>query len=93
MEYWKLEKVIYDLADKYKGDDIPRCIAWPVVRIFSYLMMGIQAHYDTNDGFIIRDIAANAMQNRRERLQLVMEGFVSGNMPSNEVFNYRNPLL
>ncbi|WP_423055380.1 Imm41 family immunity protein, partial [Aeromonas salmonicida] len=38
-EYWKLDNAIYDLAIKYGDDDcIPREIAGPIARIFSYLM-------------------------------------------------------
>lgn len=92
-EYWKLDKAIYQLAEKHNGKDIPRSIAWPIMRIFSYLMMSIQAHDDSNDGFKILNVDSDSLFNWRERFQLVVEGFFSGKMPANDIFEYQNPLL
>jgi hypothetical protein len=92
-EYWKLDKEIYELAKKYSGQEIPRNIAWPLTRIFSYTMMSIQGHYSPNDGFEIENLDMDGMFNFRERFQLVVEGFFKGEMPKNLNFDMVNPLI
>lgn len=93
MEYWKLDKEIFDLSVLYCSENIPREIAWPLTRIFSYIMMSIQAHYNPNDGFQVENLDDLQMFEFRERLQLVIEGFFKGKMPKNKDFDLVNPLL
>ncbi|NRF65353.1 MULTISPECIES: Imm41 family immunity protein [Vibrio] len=91
--YWELEKDIFDLAKENHSNDIPRDIAWPITRIFSYIMMSIQAHYSSNDGFELLNITDSELHNFRERFQCVVEGFFEGVMPLNESFEIVNPLI
>lgn len=90
-EYWKLDSAIYELANKYSDDFIPRDIAWPIARIFSYLMMSFEAHHNKNDYFKMKGLDSEQVYNRRERVQLVFEGFFKGEMISNDSFDYCNP--
>ncbi|SEI14209.1 Immunity protein 41 [Rheinheimera pacifica] len=91
-KYWKLDNAIYDLAIKYGDDDcIPREIAWPIARIFSYLMMTFEAHHNKNDFFAIKDLDSDQVFDRRERMQLVFEGFFKGEMIPNDSFDYFDP--
>lgn len=92
-KYWELDKEIYDLSHELSGQDIPRDISWPLMRIFSFLMMSIQSHYNKNDGFEISNLDESSVFDWRERLQLVVEGFFSGKMPNNTSFAFVNPLL
>lgn len=92
-EYWKLDKEIYGLSMTYCYDTIPREIAWPLTRIFSYIMISIQAHYNINDGFVIDNLNQLEMYDFNERFQMVVEGFFKGIMPKNEHFQLVNPLL
>ncbi|WP_152004716.1 Imm41 family immunity protein [Desulfoluna spongiiphila] len=91
--YWELDKEIFDLSLELSGQDIPREISWPLMRIFSFLMMSIQSHYNKNDGFEISNLDEPSLFDWRERLQLVVEGFFSGKMPNNTSFEFVNPLL
>ncbi|MFS1900027.1 Imm41 family immunity protein [Vibrio lentus] len=91
-EYWKLDSAIYSLAsDLGASEDIPRAIAWPITRIFSYLMMTFEAHHNKNDSFEIKGLDFEEAFNRRERVQLVFEGFFEGEMIHNDSFDYSNP--
>ena len=92
-KYWEFEKGIFDLSKIHSGDSIPRDVAWPITRIFSYIMMGIQAHYNSNDGFIIINKNDEELHQFRERFQLVVEGFFKGVMPQNNHFDIINPIL
>ena len=92
-EYWKLDKAIYDLSEIYVQNDIPREVAWPLMRIFSYIMASTQAHYDLNDGFQIKDLEDVSLNEFTERFQLVFEGFFKGDMPKNSMFSIINPLI
>ncbi|WP_415906757.1 Imm41 family immunity protein [Neptuniibacter sp. QD72_48] len=92
-EYWKFDREIYELASVYSGEDIPRRVAWPLARIFSYIMMSIQGHYSSNGGFYIENLDDIQMSDFRERFQLVVEGFFKGEMPNNTHFELVNPLL
>ena len=92
-KYWELEKDIYDLSKIQIKENISREIAWPITRIFSYIMMSIQAHYNPNDYFSLKNIKDIDLHNFSERFQCVIEGFFSGNMPDNDCFEIINPLL
>lgn len=92
-KYWELDKEIYDLSREFAGKDIPRDVSWPITRIFSFLMMSIQAHYNEHDGFEIKNLDELAVSDWRERLQLVVEGFFRDKMPNNTDFELVNPLL
>lgn len=92
-KYWELDKEIYDLSREFSGQDIPREISWPLMRIFSYLMMSIQSHYNKDDGFKITNLDELSVFEWRERIQLVIEGFFKGKMPPNTSFEFVNPLL
>lgn len=88
-EYEKLEKEIYKQFEILKStDDIPREIAWSLTRIFSYLMLIIGCHLDPNDGFTIKSLTAEQIIERRERLQLIFEGFFKGEMPNENILGY-----
>ncbi|MEH6451362.1 MAG: hypothetical protein V7765_22055, partial [Oleispira sp.] len=82
----------YILAEKYSDADcMPRAIAWPITKIFSYLMMSFLAHHNKNDYFSIKGLDSEQVFERRERVQLVFEGFFKGEMIANDCFDYSNP--
>ncbi|MBD3658300.1 Imm41 family immunity protein [Marinobacter sp.] len=88
-EYFKLDNELYDLAEKYKdADQLPRELVWRVMRIFSYVMMTIGCHSNPNDGFEIKALNDEQLFDRRERFQLVFEGFFRGTMPKTQYFEY-----
>ncbi|MCG8378055.1 MAG: immunity 41 family protein, partial [Proteobacteria bacterium] len=75
-EYFLLEDAIYAAAKQYKDHNmIPREPAWRLMRIYSNLLKSFSCHYDPDDYFKFKNINAEQYQARRERLQLVFEGF------------------
>lgn len=92
-KYWAFENEIFQLAQQQGMNDLPRDIAWPITRIFSYIMMSIQAHYNQNDGFELLNISDNELSEFRERFQCVIEGFFKGSMPKNSDFEIVNPMI
>ena len=88
-EYFLLEAAIYDATEQYETYNmIPREPAWRLMRIYSQLLMSFSAHYDSNDHFSFKNMNADQYQARRERLQLVFEGFFKGEMPNKEYLEY-----
>lgn len=88
-EYFKLDKELYQLADKYAHSDvIPRELAWRIMRIFSIVMLKLGCHSDPIDGYEIDNLDYEQFFERRERFQLVSEGFFSGDMPKTKWFGY-----
>ena len=92
-EFWLPDKALYELAPQYAGADIPRRIAWPVVRVYSYLFLLMHAHVNPRDGYRIRDMDDTALSEWRERAELTFEGFFEGEMVANQHFERINPLL
>jgi len=85
-EYFKLEDALYEQCQVHAGSDhIPRELSWRVMRIFSFLMMSLSCQYDKNDNFKIGNLTRDQYYGRRERLQLVFEGFFKGEMPDKEI--------
>lgn len=76
-KYKELIDSIDELSAQYKGENIPRDIAWPIVRIFSHVMLLIQAHYNKDDLSSIKDITPEQLQEFREDFQISVESFFS----------------
>ncbi|MES9889213.1 MAG: Imm41 family immunity protein [Candidatus Sedimenticola sp. 6PFRAG1] len=88
-EYLKLENYLYEECDKYKvQSNIPRDVFCSVMQIHSYLSQSIGCHFDSNDGFKIEGINKEQLYQRRERLQLIFEGFFKGEMPNKKYLGY-----
>lgn len=88
-EYFKLEGSLYGLCEQFnQSDSLPRDVAWKIFRIFSYLMVSLASHSELNDGFTVSNLSDEQFFNRRERLQLVFEGFFEGKMPDKEILEY-----
>ncbi len=88
-EYFKLEDELYDLSSKYNdADQLPRIMVWRLMRVFSYVMMTIGCHFNPNDGYKIENLDDEQLFDRRERFQLVFEGFFKGEMPKTKCFEY-----
>jgi len=88
-EYFKLENYLYEQCDEYRGEaSISRDVFWPAMRIHSYLSQSIGCHLDPNDGFNLEGLNQDQIYQRRERLQLVFEGFFKGEMPNKEYLGY-----
>lgn len=88
-EYFKLENNLHDLSIKYKDSEtLPREMTWRVMRIFSLAMLFLGCHFDPNDIFVIDGLNIEELYQRRERLQLMFEGFYQGTMPADEGFEY-----
>lgn len=89
-EYWILEKALYELvADKLYDEET----MWRVFRIFSFMSLCISAHLDINDSYKISNLSAVELYKFRERVQLVFEGYFKREMPSQSVFEDKNPFL
>jgi hypothetical protein len=89
-EYFKLDQELRELgAELSDNAQLDRELAWRVMRIFSYVMMTIGAHYDARDGYVMEGLDDQALTDRRERFQLIVEGFFRGEMPATEDFDYR----
>ena len=88
-EYFNLENYLYELCDENKErKKISRDMAWPIVRIYSYIMLALASHNDVNDGFEILNITNEQFYKRRERQLLIFEGFFKGEMPDKEMLEY-----
>lgn len=82
-EYLKLDNELYTLAKEYNhSNTIPRELVWRCMRIFSLIMLYIGCHFDDNDSYRITNLTNDELYLRRERLQLVFEGFFQGKMPN-----------
>lgn len=93
IEYQRLDAELYILAAKYRdSENLPRELVWRAMRIFSHAMLLIGCHFDSNDDCRISNISNEELYKRRERLQLVFEGFFMGVMPSPSIFEY-NPQI
>ena len=88
IEYFKLEEELYEQCNIYKSVDLPRDLSWPAMRIFSFLMLSLGCHSDPKDGFEIEDLSQEQIWDRRERVQLVFEGFFKGGMPNKKHLEY-----
>lgn len=88
-EYFKLENYLYEQCEVYKNESsVPRKVFWPAMRIYSYLSLSIGCHFDSNDGFKLKGLSLEQIYERRERLQLVFEGFFEGEMPKKKYLGY-----
>lgn len=87
-EYFRLENYLYEICLQFPSDLISREIAWPAMSIYSYLSNTLGSHLDSNDGFIIKGLDLVSLYYRRERLQLVFEGFFKGEMPNKDFLEY-----
>lgn len=87
-EYWFLEWGIYQL-EKRSSEKLD----WEIFRIFSMIMLSISSHFDRNDYFKIQNLKRPKLYQLRERVQLVFEGYFSGSMPEQNIFEEVNPLL
>ncbi|OSP50931.1 hypothetical protein B7G55_12820 [Aeromonas hydrophila] len=90
-EYFKLEGEIYELSEKYQtAIQLPRELVWRIMSIFSYVMTAISCHSNSNDGYEIENLDTELLFERRERFQLVIEGFFKDEMPKEKYFEYGN---
>ena len=88
-EYFKLENSLYDLAAQYQETEaLPKEVAWRVMNIFSHTLLLFSCHFDPNDAFKIQGLNTEEICDRRERFQLMFEGFFSGTMPDKDHFDY-----
>ncbi len=88
-EYFKLDKELYQLAEKYHGvDNLPRELVWRLMKIFNTVMSYFVSHFDLNDGFELKHLENDEVYNRKERFCLVIEGLFQGVMPEVRFFNY-----
>lgn len=93
-EFWLLDMAIYELAELFDGDEIPRSVTWPVVRVYSFIFTMINAHHNPSDGYQIKGMDnPMTIHEWRDRAEQVFEGFFSGEMPGNQYFEKMNPLL
>jgi hypothetical protein len=93
-EYWAYEAALYGLATIFSGSsELPRELAWRVLRIYSHALLLIGCHSDSRDKFKIRNLSDDQITELRERLQLVNEGFFKGEMPNQAYFAHPNPRL
>lgn len=88
-EYFKLDNELYELAEKYsKADHLPRELVWRIMRIFSIVLLKLNYHSDPDDGYEIENLDYDQFFQRRERFQLVFEGFFKGEMLETKYFEY-----
>ena len=87
--YFNLENYLYAQCEIHKDDSsVPRDMYWPAMRIYSYLLLSLGCHLDSNDGFELKELSLEQIYARRERLQLVFEGFFKGEMPNKKYLGY-----
>lgn len=90
-QFFLLEWAIYELARENASH---LDMTWPLFRIFSQSFLSLNAHFDPNDGFKLKNIEQLEAYDRRERLQLIFEGYFSGDMPDpHSAFEIINPFL
>lgn len=88
-EYFMLEDALYELGYQSVGQaSLERSVAWPTMRIYSYLMMSLGCVRDPSDPFALKNVSGDQFIARRERLLLVFEGFFRGEMPDRETLEY-----
>ncbi|MCW0436147.1 immunity 41 family protein [Xanthomonas sacchari] len=89
-EYWLPEKALYELAT---DGELEGETAWPLFRIFSFVLMLLGCHFNPNDVFAIKGASDEDVHDLRDRFQLVFEGFYAGSMPAHDRLDPSNPLL
>ncbi|MEM1140033.1 MAG: hypothetical protein AAGF19_01485 [Pseudomonadota bacterium] len=75
--YSRLDGALTFLTDHFAGADVPREVAWPVVRIFSHAMTLIAAHFNAADTYRIK-ADSDTLFDLRCRFQSVIEGLFEG---------------
>lgn len=91
-EYFKLDDALHQLARLYQDESLlPREITWPLMRIFSFVMMTIANHYNKNDLYRIENLTDEQLFERKTRFQQVFEGFFNGSMFPTHFFDYQPP--
>lgn len=92
-QFWILDKSLHDLCYEYNGDNLPRDILSPVLKIFSHIMLLISCHYDQNDSYSIHNLQPQDLIQFRDRVRLLFEGFIQGNLKDNKTFQKINTLI
>jgi len=92
-EYWKLEYAIWCAAAAHTAAELPREIAWPIFRLFSYFMLLTNAHESAQDLYTIDGIVDEMRLALSERFQMVVEGFFQGTNVNLGEWEPRNPML
>ncbi|MFM2481830.1 Imm41 family immunity protein [Celerinatantimonas sp. YJH-8] len=89
-EYFKLDNALYALAQAYKDESqCPRELVGCLMRIFSFVIMSINCHYDPNDLYQIENLDNEQLRIRKERFQQVFEGVFLNNMLPVNYFEYQ----
>lgn len=90
--YWRLEWALVSLTNEQVN--YSKHLIWPVFRIFSCLMLLLQANTNPEDCYEIAGFTGGVEVEFTERVQLVFEGFFKGEVPDLALaFDEPNPLL
>ena len=92
-KFWALDKALRELAVEYSASDIPRDIAWPVLRVFGATLKLLHSHLHEKDSFAVHDLLEEEVMGYLERVELTLEGFFEGRMLRNSMFEMVTPLF
>lgn len=88
-EYWRLEAVLYLLADQ----EIDTSLYAAIFKIFARLSRLFASSYHERDVFEFKNLTPEEVQEFHERVELVFEGVFLKRMPSQDWFTKKNPTL
>ncbi|MFO6422119.1 hypothetical protein [Motilimonas sp. KMU-193] len=91
-EYWKFDLAIYSLAKRGSQEEMLN-LQTSVFSIYSSLLQSLGCYFDNNDLFSLSNLDYESLCSMRERLVLVVEGLFRNDMPSNDMFKFKNPYL
>jgi hypothetical protein len=72
---------------------IDRTLASSIFRIYSRVSGLIACHFDQNDSFNITNLSYDEIHEYKERLELAVAGFFSGEVIPESSFDLKNPMI
>ena len=93
-EYQKLEAALHNIgAELSNSSEISKSITYPIFDIFSNVMFYYGCHFNKNDGYEIKNITDDDLNDYIVRYRLIMNCIFSGDVLDMSDFNPINPLI
>lgn len=91
--YWKVDKALFDIAEKYRDLQMPRELLLAIFDLYEYTFGRLCWHQMPSDGSSIKNLTDEECFLRWERLAPVVRAALGGYSEKNDTFDVINPLL
>lgn len=91
--YWKLDKALCDIADKYRNQQISRELMLAIFDVYQYAFGRLCWHQIPSDGSSIENLTDDECHPRWERLTYVVRGALGGYSLKDNSGDVTSPLL